>query len=411
MPRTSTIADHEDMVGQTTFDPDTDNCAACAASRTVYPNRVATTRVFGHGYTPSGGYQLRRAGVNDTAQYYMGVELETDSHAKDDVYGDDRYSDLSREQVATMALPVNFWEPTQDSSITGIEFVSHPATFAWWKANETELREMFRALLHAGYRAHDNGNCGMHVSISHNAFEDERHLYRFLTLVHFDPEFMIALSQRNSDQVSQWCDVHNYNFKKPQNRKHTAMGMVHGNYYDTRYVALNTPDSIRYEFRMPRGTLRFSRFMKNLEWVHSMVEFTRNAKLRECKPTRYVEFVKANSSEYPNLAKFLWERGIDSAAAIREERRNAADKARKIAAINLEFERVQIAAEELREANLREARAAYNSAAETYREARDAYDTAGNVFYRAEDAQRLVGREMVEEARRSRDSAIAQIDS
>lgn len=358
--------DHDDTIAQVAYDAATCPCDACVAKRDRYG--VKRKDIKHHGFKPSGGFEFRRAGVNDTARYYLGVELETDSHIAEGHV----VSPIGATAVAAMARPEGFWEPTTDGSISGIEFVSHPATMTWWRSQETELREMLRALIHAGYRSHDNGSCGMHVSISRSAFDDEDHFYRFMTLVHFDAEFSVAVSQRKGADQNNWCKIAPN--KKVSSRRETAKQMYRNRFYADRYVAMNAPEGeSRYEFRMPRGTLRFSRFMKNLEWLVSMVEFTRTAKLRDCKATKYIEFVKVNKKEYPNLVQFLWEKEIDTAADIRDARRIAAERERQIKALRVGYDAERARIREISETERRAAIVEYDVARAAYNIVEDRY--------------------------------------
>jgi hypothetical protein len=230
--------------------------------------------------------------------YYLGVELETTKQ---------NYRSASKNIAADMRLPKRFWVAKNDSSVTGPEFASHPATLAFWHSKQAELDEMFKMLRHGGYRSHDGGKAGMHVNISRDAFADARHLYRFLTLLHVDTNWSLVMSQRTSSQASQWANLGEHNDVVAR-RRH-ATGSFNRSYYCNRYSALNAPaGESRFEFRLPRGTLRLDRFYKNLEFTVGMIEYTRDNKVRDCSPAPFMKWVETKATEYPNLNSFINEK-------------------------------------------------------------------------------------------------------
>lgn len=255
-------------------------------------------------------WQLHRAKkeiFGPPTYYYLGVELETDNYTVLNS-GGIRYSPIQRNEANAMAMPEEFWVPKEDSSISGTEFVSMPATLAWWREHRNDLKKMFTALLHAGYRSHDNNACGMHINISPQAFENAQHLYRMLTLLHIDLRWSLIMSQRRVDGMHSYYRPHDGT--KPRYRMRAAEeAMKHG--YTSlvdKHSILSFPDGQRFEFRLPRGTLRLDRFYKNLEWTVAMIEYTRNAKLRDSRPKKFMAWVRQNWIRFPTLHRYIKER-------------------------------------------------------------------------------------------------------
>lgn len=263
---------------------------------------------------------------NDPFDYYLGVELETDNYRLD-ANGDRVRARVTNRQAVSMARPARLWLAKADGSVSGPEFVSHPATLTYWHSKADKLAEMFRMLVHGGMRSHDNNKAGMHISISKNAFEDQRHLFRFLTLIHGNAEWSLKMSQRTRSSAEQWASI-NYladdamreeevirimpTEEQRRTRGYYQLGSSH------RYQAINCPSggihsAGRFEFRLPRGTLRLDRFFKNLEWTVAMIEYTRNTLVEHQKANLFMRWVlsKDQREQYPNLAKFLTERFDD----------------------------------------------------------------------------------------------------
>jgi hypothetical protein len=260
--------------------------------------------------------------ANDPWNYFLGVELETDNHANFD------YSRVWDTMAVDMRRPKNLWFAKRDASVSGPEFVSQPATYAFWEKSKGQVGEMFKMLLHAGYRSYDNDKAGMHVNIDKGAFDDADHLYRMLTLVHFSPVWARRMAQRTNESMKSWADV-DLGDKPAKSLRATRRQLsewamnahvdryrgweLNPNYraisrpYIQRYTALNVMRD-RIEFRLPRGTLRLDRFYKNLQWTVSMIEFTRICGVLDARPAAYMDYVAAFPHLYPDLTAFLRER-------------------------------------------------------------------------------------------------------
>ena len=177
-----------------------------------------------------------------------------------------------------MRRPIRFWVPKWDSSITGIEFVSFPATLDFWHEKSKQFDEMFKMLLHAGYRSHANDRCGMHVNISDVTFEGQRHLCDFLTFLAENRKWSVRMAQRTFESPNRWANLYDIG---DAHARETVSRRAFLPYYlgDTCHTSVvNIPHrEHRFEFRLPRGTLRLDRFYKNLEWTTAMIEYFRKA--------------------------------------------------------------------------------------------------------------------------------------
>lgn len=213
------------------------------------------------------------------------------------------------EEAVSLAEPIGFWHAKHDGSVTGPEFASLPGSLAYWYSIRDDLSLMFTSLLHAGVRSHTGDTAGMHISMSVEAFVDSDHLMRFAKLVNSSPRWSQRMSQRTAHSMS-WChigtglfgpgrDADLYRWAKQVMKDGEASRV-------DRYMAINaTCGGGRIEFRLPRGTLRIDRFYKNLEWVASMVEFSR--KFAATDPSTYMRWVMAQEG-YADLKGWFVEK-------------------------------------------------------------------------------------------------------
>lgn len=309
------IAASEDVAPDTMTCPaGSQSCEACKAIRNDPTLKLKSGVVHQYSYRPT---QWRRRSVtNDPDDFHFGIELETDNYApgpgRNPTWMNAKRSPLGNDLAVDMRRPKTLWIAKSDSSVSGPEFVSHPATLAYWQSQKAQLGEMFKMLVHAGFRSHDNDKCGMHVNISRNAFDNADHLYKFLTLLYSRPAWALRMSQRTAESADHWAPLRG--LETTSRRMSIAMrAFQDGRFTATtdKYSALNIPPASqgRVEFRLPRGTLRLDRFMKNLEWAHGMVSFTKDEARApsECMPDKFMEYALADE-RYPSLAGYIEEK-------------------------------------------------------------------------------------------------------
>jgi hypothetical protein len=276
-------------------------CEPCKAKR-YERNSLTSSAIRSYSYTPASGW-LPHSLPNDPFPYHMGVELETSVNDDGERYIDGRLA-------ASLRRPKTMWVPKHDGSVTGPEFASHPATLTYWQSKQSDLDEMFRLLIHAGYRSHNGGRAGMHVNISKTAFDGDAHLHRFLTFLWANREWALVVSQRRESHADRWAQFRPYGL-------YDAGAMLGTRTHTHKYSVVHAPyGQGRLEFRLPRGTLRSDRFMKNLQWTAAMIAWTRAAGM-SWGAASFMEWV-ASRDLYENLDNFIRENSerIDNAVTL-----------------------------------------------------------------------------------------------
>ena len=242
----------------------------------------------------------------------------------------------NREEIAKNLIDKideNFIYLKEDSSINnGFEIVSHPQSYKAWQ-NTWELYKPIFDLPSEGVRSHNTETCGLHFSINKNTFTP-LHALKFAMFIYWNPIFIKDLSRRKWNNLFSWANLfpYNYNdykisgddedlkkinfklmklrnentFLTSQNKDYVFLynkKALSKGYRSGRYTALNTENSNRIEARFFRGTLKESTFLMNLEFIHSAVEFTRNASIKELNIFNYKNFTKENN--YNNIYNYL----------------------------------------------------------------------------------------------------------
>lgn len=272
----------------------------CAACQKRAGTLITSGTVHSYGSEPRNGWVPRRLTDDpaDATRPTFGVELETQR-----LRPSDRLH-ITADEAAACAAPRGFWHPAQDGSVDGPEFASQPGTLAYWRSVSGPVGSFFKTLVHGGMRSHDGTmSCSMHVNIGRDAFSDAAHLARFVRLVSVNMRWSVRLAQRTHSQAAQWANASMYP-GMAECEAHAAAFMRNGTSWTGHGAVVNLENTGRVEFRLPRGTLRLDRFYAKLEWVASMVEFTRDPANRPV-PGAFTPWVLARRAEFPEFVAML----------------------------------------------------------------------------------------------------------
>jgi hypothetical protein len=250
-----------DIVG--TVDDD-GNCPGCALEAGPLPVLEAGP-LHAHDYRPD-PVPRRAPGEPAVGAWYLGVELEVELEEND---GDDA--------VAAVERMPREWYAKEDGSLSnGLEFVSHPATWAWWR--RANLGWLDRGRLDGRWSAYDAGTCGMHVHVS-RAGLGRLHLWKLLAFASDNADYILRISRRDRARLEQWA--------APEETKEMIARKAKGERPGDRYRAVNVLPRRTIEFRLFRGTIRPDRVRRNLAWVVALLEWTREASAKGLYPAKF----------------------------------------------------------------------------------------------------------------------------
>lgn len=226
---------------------------------------------------------------------YYGIELET---------GKGKYE--GAEAISEKFSPFLFCQ--KDSSITGLELTSQPASERYWR--ESGFQKLFRAcaiLRENGHEGHGYG--GIHIHMSLSAISSPE-LFRLLDLFYGDRgeskerlNFWLAVSQRKQEALQQWAAIRQVSGELIQKmaeekRSHLA-----------RYVAVNVTENT-VEFRLFNSSLKENRIRARFEIVWALLAFVQtqtanNAPLADNNVAEFTRFVKGMADTYANAAELI----------------------------------------------------------------------------------------------------------
>jgi len=217
---------------------------------------------------------------------YFGIELEIESE------GNSIYD-------AVQSLPDFVYAKADSSMDDGLEVVSHPTSWQWLQENKEQWDEVL-SLRNKGFLSYKTDTCGMHVHLSKKAFST-LHLYKFLKMFFENQEFIAIISRRRSGNLNRWASLQSDEsiVYKARTKNNTQ-----------RYTAVNLQNDESVEVRIFRGTLSPVGFWRNVEFCKAVYEFTKTASIRDISKDKFCDYVVEHKKEYPNLAQFLFDKGL-----------------------------------------------------------------------------------------------------
>ncbi len=226
---------------------------------------------------------------NENRLAYLGFELEAGGVTSSER---NRIADSISDGEETFYLK-------EDGSIPdyGFELVSHPITLKRHK--ELDWENILRQMSNARMKSHDLGeeSCGLHVHVSRNYLSP----YKWLLI-----DWFISKYQSNFELIARRKETHWARFKKSNGQN---IKEVYGKSSGTRYQAVNFENTNTVEFRLFRGTLKYSTFMATLEIVDALVHWANQLSISDILASgdafeNFTGYIQSNPL-YSNAVSYL----------------------------------------------------------------------------------------------------------
>lgn len=313
-----------------------DYCSdGCYDRDNAYDDDSGSPLIHDYSFTPD--LNFLRADDDPDDSLFLGFELEVPS--------DDR-GELAESISAGPGRGESVLYCKEDSSIDGVEIVSHPMTHKY-------LRERFDAgMFRPGsgvsqwLREPDliNSGYGLHVHVSRKGFKNQAHALRWMLLIYRNESLVNVVARRTSDQWSSFRDadeckkkaglgpskreVENYRRSlerrgyHPPDIDYYVREFTSSGYSGDRYVAVNANNRHTFEVRVFRSTWSELEFRAALDFVHASVTYTREMKAVDAlrgglTSAAFVAWLQ-DKPEYAPLCEYLaphfTETGLERAA-------------------------------------------------------------------------------------------------
>ena len=236
-----------------------------------------------------------------SGSFYMGVELEIDDGGED--------NDNADELLCIGNFKNNRIYCKHDGSIeNGFEIVSHPMGLEY-HLNDMPWLKIFDKAISMGYRSHQTSTCGLHVHVNRTAFGDdydsqEEAIARVIYFVEKHWDKLLKFSRRTEANINRWASRYGISSNAKdtyKNAKDNRRG---------RYVAVNLENDNTIEFRLFRGTLRYTTFAATLQLVYEICRFAIMLTDSELENMSWDDFVSKIDPMKKELLQYLKEKNI-----------------------------------------------------------------------------------------------------
>ena len=256
---------------------------------------------------------------------HFGVEIEVDRHEMDDSSHDSEII-LEGNHFASLVNIIgrgiemsNLFYSKSDGSLSeqGVEVVSHPFSWNFWKTFGHEIYDvLFSTLLSSGYFSAESEEGGMHIHVSKSAI-NKTQLHKLLWFVYSCPVFIELIAQRTTSYGSlTWQSlIGQYGSSTFAKRRNMVASISNRKYskYAERYTAINMRPDNTIEFRIFNGTLNIMTLSKAIEFIHSLLSYCSQTSFKDIvnnssemnKVNKYLDFLSNNQKRYLNLCIFL----------------------------------------------------------------------------------------------------------
>ena len=223
------------------------DCYECEQSR-------HDDRLLSYSYRPT----LRFNG--DKAPYY-GMELEVTT------------DDISAAIDVVEANAPRLIYCKEDSSVQGLELVTHPMSYPWAMDNFpwpmlTELRT------NAGATVIGEDN-GIHIHVGRDGFDNSAHMFRWMKFWYRNPRDIQRMGRRRASNWGGFSPMHRAAHKEHVKRNKPSYNYRRDSTMAERYAAINTQNEATLEVRVFASTLRPQRAKAALQLVAGSVEYAR----------------------------------------------------------------------------------------------------------------------------------------
>lgn len=230
---------------------------------------------------------------------YLGVELEIDGGG---------YNHDNAQKILDIE-PLVYCK--YDGSLSdGFEIVSHPCDLEY-HMNNMKWQEILQKCIDMRYTSHNANTCGLHIHISKNALgnttiQQDKTIANILYFTEYFYDKMLKFSRRTPEQLERWAKRYGIEpNEKPLDILDKAKKC--GN----RYQAVNLLPYHTIEFRLFRGTLKYTTFIATLQFVNLICEISKELSIDDMSKINW-EYVKymIDDKNYTELKQYLIERGI-----------------------------------------------------------------------------------------------------
>ncbi|WP_291567100.1 MULTISPECIES: amidoligase family protein [unclassified Clostridium] len=235
--------------------------------------------------------------VGDNDNLYLGIELEIDNGGK---------SEETAKYIQEFLGEENCYIMSDGSLTNGLEITTHPCSLNYHK--QLPYQELFTELIHKGYKSHDTQTCGYHIHVNRDYFSKDPTtqdlcITKVLYLIEKYWDEVVKIARRGSNRFSR-----RFGIKENESMFELLIkAKGKGNYMtNSKYNMLNLDHKDTIEFRLFKGTLKYSTFIATMEFISNLVYICKVASLDNIQNIKFEDIINIKESEF--LINYLKER-------------------------------------------------------------------------------------------------------
>ena len=237
---------------------------------------------------------------NEDHQLFIGVELEVDD-GEDANYLCGELEDY--EEIYCK----------HDGSLgdEGVEIVSHPCTLDY-HMHSLEWAGIMAECITNNYASHNAGTCGLHTHVNRTFFgdtddEQDLNIAKVVLLVNrFFDSHIVPFSRRKHSQLDNWAKKNTIQKIYSTDNDRIVSQKVKVSKNSGRYQAVNLQNRNTIEFRVFRGTLKYSTFIATLQFVDTICRFAKRIRINDIDNTKWEDIFVG--TDWPELNVYPQER-------------------------------------------------------------------------------------------------------
>lgn len=274
---------------------DLDDCDRCPDCHEEYTGVIKdySTRV----QNVSGIKMFQKTEKEKDTKLFYGIELEVEANGDREDRAEKVLDILGEENVILK----------RDGSLDeeyGFEIVTAPMTFNrqrefWNKQNFFSKYDNSGDKVAEGLSSwNTDDKCGIHIHFSREAISNND-LCRFVFFINesSNRDFITTIAGRNSNDYSEIKDKKLDELNQIKDKGYTS--------YHNRYEAVNLENIQTVEVRIFKGNVRKLGFMKNIDFMDSLIKFVKNKSFLKLTWKDYLKYVKKYAHKYKYLDGFL----------------------------------------------------------------------------------------------------------
>lgn len=253
---------------------------------------------------------------DETTQLFYGFELEVENDKR--IIYNNKMATLIRNKYPHLELCFEY-----DSSLSnGFEIISQPMTKKYIDDHANDFKEILDLLVDNGFKSHDGGRCGLHVHVSKKGLGKcvRKNTNKILLFTETYKNEIKEFSRRKTFDFCNFISEVNKVYKNDNYYKSIKV-LENEPAKKSRYCLINTNNRNTIEFRVFRGTLKYTTFKATLDFVDNLINVITKNPISRINWDKVIEY-----NETIELQTYLSDKMLFNSTFMVDETKNV-DKA------------------------------------------------------------------------------------